>query len=84
MKMAAGMRASGEGVVVLSCSDPRLNPYQILGLDSTLSKHYPCRQHVLVPRLTELAFYSDLGKLTSEISRGDHGQECRRQGIRRY
>lgn len=36
--MATGMRASGEGVVVLSCSDPRLNPYQILGLDPTLSE----------------------------------------------
>lgn len=33
------MRASRAGVVVVSCSDPRLNPYQILGLDSTLSKH---------------------------------------------
>ncbi|KAF2466482.1 carbonic anhydrase [Lindgomyces ingoldianus] len=30
------MRASGVGVVVLSCSDPRLNPYQILGIDPTL------------------------------------------------
>ncbi|KAK4935064.1 hypothetical protein LTR10_023796 [Elasticomyces elasticus] len=34
--MSAAMRASGKGVVVLSCSDPRLNPYQILGLDHTL------------------------------------------------
>ncbi|KAI1618946.1 carbonic anhydrase [Exophiala viscosa] len=34
--MAAASRASGTGVVVLSCSDPRLNPYQILGLDHTL------------------------------------------------
>ncbi|EHK48422.1 hypothetical protein TRIATDRAFT_191312 [Trichoderma atroviride IMI 206040] len=30
------MRASRAGVVVLSCSDPRLNPYQILGIDETL------------------------------------------------
>ena len=37
MKMVAGMRTSGQGVVVLSCSDPRLNPYQILGIDQTLS-----------------------------------------------
>ncbi|KPI36759.1 uncharacterized protein AB675_11751 [Cyphellophora attinorum] len=34
--MASGMRSSRAGVVVLSCSDPRLNPYQILGIDSTL------------------------------------------------
>ncbi|KAJ9609723.1 hypothetical protein H2200_006051 [Cladophialophora chaetospira] len=34
--MAAGMRSTGAGVVVLSCSDPRLNPYQILGIDPTL------------------------------------------------
>ena len=36
MKMVAGMRSTGAGVVVLSCSDPRLNPYQILGIDQTL------------------------------------------------
>ncbi|KIW19133.1 hypothetical protein PV08_03425 [Exophiala spinifera] len=36
MQLATKIRASGEGVVVLSCSDPRLNPYQILGLDSSL------------------------------------------------
>ncbi|KAK5118536.1 hypothetical protein LTR85_008001 [Meristemomyces frigidus] len=36
MQMASTMRASGAGVVVLSCSDPRLNPYQVLGLDQTL------------------------------------------------
>ncbi|KAF2800965.1 carbonic anhydrase [Melanomma pulvis-pyrius CBS 109.77] len=30
------MRGTGAGVVVLSCSDPRLNPYQILGIDPTL------------------------------------------------
>ncbi|KAK5464768.1 hypothetical protein LTS15_001331 [Exophiala xenobiotica] len=35
-QMSGVMRASGAGVVVLSCSDPRLNPYQILGIDSTL------------------------------------------------
>lgn len=35
--MSNQMRGSGAGVVVLSCSDPRLNPYQILGLDQTLS-----------------------------------------------
>ncbi|KAH7408779.1 carbonic anhydrase [Phaeosphaeria sp. MPI-PUGE-AT-0046c] len=30
------MRASRAGVVVLSCSDPRLNPYEILGIDASL------------------------------------------------
>jgi len=37
MQMASTMKASGAGVVVVSCSDPRLNPYQILGIDQTLS-----------------------------------------------
>ncbi|KAK0274657.1 hypothetical protein LTR91_005702 [Friedmanniomyces endolithicus] len=36
MQMASTMKASGAGVVVVSCSDPRLNPYQILGIDQTL------------------------------------------------
>ncbi|KAF2096246.1 carbonic anhydrase [Rhizodiscina lignyota] len=36
MQLVPKMRESGTGVVVLSCSDPRLNPYQILGIDSTL------------------------------------------------
>lgn len=36
MKMIAGMRASGAGVIVLSCSDPRLNPYALLGIDPNL------------------------------------------------
>ncbi|KAJ5666009.1 carbonic anhydrase [Penicillium maclennaniae] len=36
MQMVSIMKASGTGVVVLCCSDPRLNPYQILGIDSTL------------------------------------------------
>jgi carbonic anhydrase len=40
LQMAAKLRGSGEGVVVLSCSDPRLNPYQVLGIDPTLSKLY--------------------------------------------
>lgn len=34
--MAKGARASGAGVIVLSCSDPRLNPYQVFGVDPTL------------------------------------------------
>lgn len=37
MSMVAGMRASGAGVVVLSCADPRIFPDKILGLDATLS-----------------------------------------------
>ncbi|PMD63488.1 carbonic anhydrase [Hyaloscypha bicolor E] len=32
------MIATGAGVVVLSCSDPRLNPYQILGIDGKTVK----------------------------------------------
>jgi carbonic anhydrase len=40
MQMANQMRGSGAGVVVVSCSDPRLNPYQILGIDQTLSNQY--------------------------------------------
>lgn len=38
MQMANNLRNSNAGVVVLSCSDPRIHPEQILGLDSTLSK----------------------------------------------
>jgi carbonic anhydrase len=42
LELIKPMRASGAGVVVLSCSDPRLNPYQVLGIDgktlSTLSQ----------------------------------------------
>jgi hypothetical protein len=41
MQMAAQLRAAGAGVVVLSCSDPRLNPYQVLGIDPTLSEFPP-------------------------------------------
>lgn len=37
-KMAAAARASGQGVVVISCSDPRLNPYEILGADANISE----------------------------------------------
>jgi carbonic anhydrase len=38
MEMRKGMIATGAGVVVLSCSDPRLNPYQILGIDGKTVK----------------------------------------------
>lgn len=34
--MAKAARSSGLGVVILSCSDPRLNPYQVFGIDSTI------------------------------------------------
>lgn len=34
--MAAAVRNSGTGVMILSCSDPRLNPYQIFGIDPTI------------------------------------------------
>jgi hypothetical protein len=44
MELRKGMIASGAGVIVLSCSDPRLNPYQILGIDGkTLSNPPPAR-----------------------------------------
>ncbi len=34
--MAKAVRSSGSGVIILSCSDPRLNPYQIFGVDPTI------------------------------------------------
>ncbi|KAG0303622.1 hypothetical protein BGZ99_002629 [Dissophora globulifera] len=34
--MAAAVRASGAGTVVISCSDPRLNPYQVFGVDPSI------------------------------------------------
>ena len=34
--MAKAARAGGAGVILLTCSDPRLNPYQIFGVDPTL------------------------------------------------
>lgn len=40
MVMAKNMRATRAGVVVLSCSDPRLNPYQILGVDGVNVSKY--------------------------------------------
>lgn len=36
LQLAKGMTASKGGVLVLSCSDPRIFPEQILGLDSKL------------------------------------------------
>lgn len=41
MAMANAMRGTGQGVVVLSCSDPRLNPYQILGIDGKTLCTFP-------------------------------------------
>lgn len=32
-QMAKAAKASGQGVIVLSCSDPRVNVHEILGLD---------------------------------------------------
>ncbi|EHK18195.1 uncharacterized protein TRIVIDRAFT_44787 [Trichoderma virens Gv29-8] len=34
--MVQATRESGAGTIILSCSDPRLNPYQIFGVDSTI------------------------------------------------
>ncbi|RDW58510.1 carbonic anhydrase-2 [Coleophoma crateriformis] len=36
LQMAKAIRSSGAGVIILSCADPRLNPYQIFGVDSTI------------------------------------------------
>ncbi|KAF2647318.1 carbonic anhydrase [Lophiostoma macrostomum CBS 122681] len=36
LTMAKAVRSSGLGTVILSCSDPRLNPYQIFGIDPTI------------------------------------------------
>jgi carbonic anhydrase len=36
--MAEAAKASGEGIIVLSCSDPRVNVHEILGLDLKLSR----------------------------------------------
>lgn len=38
LKTSAAMRSTRAGVIVISCSDPRLNPYQILGIDAELRK----------------------------------------------
>lgn len=38
--MAEKIKATGAGVTVLSCSDPRLFPEEILGLDQTLSQSW--------------------------------------------
>jgi carbonic anhydrase len=34
--MVAATRQAGAGTIILSCSDPRLNPYEIFGIDSTI------------------------------------------------
>jgi carbonic anhydrase len=34
--MAQAIRSSGAGLVILSCADPRLNPYQIFGIDPSV------------------------------------------------
>lgn len=34
--MAEEARKAGEVTIILSCSDPRLNPYAIFGIDSTI------------------------------------------------
>ena len=48
MQMVNAMRGAGAGVLVVSCSDPRINPYHILGIDTTLRKSLPlsCELHV--------------------------------------
>lgn len=34
--MVPTVRQSGGGAIILSCSDPRLNPYAIFGIDPTI------------------------------------------------
>lgn len=34
--MVQAVRQTGAGTIILSCSDPRLNPYEVLGVDSTI------------------------------------------------
>jgi hypothetical protein len=68
--MSAAMRASGAGVVVLSCSDPRLNPYQILGIDATLSES-----------ALRLAVIGRRCRILTNGHRGHHGAKCRREGL---
>ncbi|PTB39463.1 hypothetical protein M441DRAFT_28592 [Trichoderma asperellum CBS 433.97] len=36
LTMVPAARQSGAGAIILSCSDPRLNPYTIFGIDSTI------------------------------------------------
>ncbi|KAH8911507.1 carbonic anhydrase [Coniochaeta sp. PMI_546] len=36
LTMANAVRSSGIGTIILSCSDPRLNPYQVFGIDPTI------------------------------------------------
>jgi hypothetical protein len=56
LELIKPMRVNGAGVVVLSCSDPRLNPYQVLGIDGKiLSKlSQPCFLHHDRTILTEI------------------------------
>ncbi|KAH8894497.1 carbonic anhydrase [Thozetella sp. PMI_491] len=35
MTVVQAARSSGAGVIIISCSDPRLNPYQIFGMEPT-------------------------------------------------
>ncbi|KAK3067023.1 hypothetical protein LTR53_016338, partial [Teratosphaeriaceae sp. CCFEE 6253] len=58
--MASTMRGTGAGVVVLSCSDPRLNPYQILGLDQTLSESSNASL-LIPPRTSEATMVRNAG-----------------------
>jgi hypothetical protein len=60
LQMVSAMRTSGAGVVVLSCSDPRLNPYQILGIDPTLSKCFQGVQSTPYPLPSNTKFELDL------------------------
>ena len=71
MQMANQMRGSGAGVVVVSCSDPRLNPYQILGLDQSLSKLSPGLEpggsHELIYRFSQKRLWFETQGVVSSM-----------------
>jgi hypothetical protein len=47
--------------VVLSCSDPRLNPYQNLGLDPTLSKSKYVKQDLDINIAEQATMFRNAG-----------------------
>jgi len=40
LKMVEMSQASGKGLLILSCADPRVNPHEILGLDSKTNSEF--------------------------------------------
>ncbi len=77
MNMAEQLRATKQGVVVISCSDPRLNPYQVLGIDATLSKS---PLWFSGKRQNRKEYSMGLDNRANK-SRGYHGSQCWRQSV---